>query len=781
MADDAQRGVTFTLKANVDPSAKQIVDGWFGSISSSLDNLSSSITSATSATTQSIASAAANSQQSVAASTAAQSSQIQQFFDQTNQAAQAYLDSQAQRSAQQAEREQQLRDVSQMSLQELLDEQNASTRSAFEREQQIMNDALRDEEEAMRRYFEAVEALREKALVDVDSITEQEILAVHQLEKEAVDAANRRSTAESKFTNAQAAERRREVTERIRGIRETEAEAERAAADARRRNEQIGSSTSRIVSSISEGSEALMRFANGFQHLGLVGEKDLQKVQDALLRIQGVTGVFTGLIRMFRQASEGIDAFRRIVELTAAAQTAAAAATAVDTAATAANTQAHAANVAVRAAGEIPTTTSVVMGAARIGTAVAGAGEAVGIGAASASALTVFGAAVAAFTGMLFAAVSAIQVFKENLKFDFGGGAKEGSFTSNLALSSWNPFSRAFAQGQAFETDTPILKDLAKFIPSAAGMRTLGAGLIDFTGMLGLSTGPTAVEKQQLDRDRMEKARGEFRQRTLELQREAEREINQITNERSQIVAKQSVAENEMRSARLQSLKPEERRAELIKEIAGVESNNALSAEDRARKVISMQKERLAVEREISNEQSRAAKEQLRTLEEQANVKDREIEKARAEAMSAAERFGLMTEVEQQNLIDARQRFQAGAGNVDVEELRKLRGFSGAMDEQIAAEARRRAAAAGFGAFQGEDLRRIQQMEAERQQLEVRVKAQADVVARIDVDIEKTAKEINKQIDAQWRVVLQEMAAQISRQTLDIKKIEDALMQRFGR
>jgi hypothetical protein len=103
------------------------------------------------------------------------------------------------------------------------------------------------------------------------------------------------------------------------------------------------------------------------------------------------------------------------------------------------------------------------------------------------------------------------------------------------------------------------------------------------------------------------------------------------------------------------------------------------------------------------------------------------------------------------------------------------------MDEQIASEARRRAQAAGFGAFQTEDLKRIQSLEAERAQIEVKVKAQAQVIAKLEVDSAAVAKEINKQIDAQFGIIIKEMASQIGTQTLKVKELEDAMRNRFNK
>lgn len=771
MADDAQRGVTFTLKAEVDQQLKAEFDKLTQMLTQAQEKLASA---AASAAQQSSAAAATTATAAVQTATATVQTATKQIVDEEERSAKEIVESWTSAFTQSASSAQQQAAVVTQTA-EFSAEQVAERLRQLEAERSEIRRVSSDKERAdyihaqlalvdiTRRRIEAEDALIEaQDRGDKKENIRDASSYVIQLGIEEIRVAEEVAKNKTLFFEAEKKERAFLLDQQIQGLRETQTAQERAAAATRRNNQQIGSSVSRVVSSISEGSEALMRFVNGFQQLGLVGEKDLQKVQDAIMRMQGVTGVFTGLIRMFRQASEGIDAYRRILELTSAAQTASAAATAVDTVATAANTQAHAANVAVRAAGDVPMTSRVAMGAARIGSSIAGAGEAIGIGAGSAAGLTVFGAAVAALAGVLFAAVSAVNTFREALTFGIGGGAKEGGMVEKIGTSSWNPFARAQTTSSLGE---------------AAGVVT--RGFLDPFNLFGFDK-KTSGEKKLDDESKAEKARLEFRQRSLELQREAEREINQISSERQGIVAKQHAAEQEVHSARLQSLKPEERRSELVKEIHRAEKDQSMSAEERGRKVIDIQKQRLAVEKEINREQTQAAKEQLRSLEDQSRLKEKEFERAKSEAMSAAERFGLMSGEEQQSLIETRRRFQAGAGNVETEDLKKLRGFSGALDEQIAAESRRRAGAAGFGEFQTEDLRRIQQLDQERQQLEVKVKAQADVVAKLEVDIDSVARSINKQIEAQWKQVLEAMATQIATLQGKQTEVETRIARRFG-
>lgn len=841
MADDAQRGVTFTLKANVDPSAKTEIDKLTSELTKAQTDLASASASASQQASAAAASAAASAEAQAKATIdklkkeledlhqtiITQTASISQQSSAASQAGQNEAAASSQSVAQKInETSQQVVQEQEKSAKEIMDSWLQSYDQSAEAAKKSGNDSVEavnktsesiadrlKQLEGEKAEIRKVSADKERAdyihaqlaLVDItrrrreseDALIEardrgdskSKIAALNdyaiRLQIEEQQVTKEIAEAKIRFIEAEKKEKAFLVDQEIKDLKRLQSEHERTEAAAVARNQKLSMAAGRVVSAFSEGSEALMRFVNGFQHLGLVGEKNLQKVQDAILGIQGTTQVFTGLIRMVRQISEGMDAYRKVSDLASASTKAVAAAQAVSTATTAAQTAATIASTAATEANTVAESANAIAktaagGAAagslmsRAASAAVSGGEAM-IGASAAitggalvaggSALTVFVAGVVAAAGALATFVSLVLSIREAITFGIGGGASKDSFIQRVGTSSWNPFARAMASGSFTE---------------GAGVLAATAGNIATLGMGGFG-GKTSTEKAQEERDKKEKAAQEFRQRSLELQREAEREIKEITSERQSIVAKQHAAEKEIQQTRFQSMKPEERRAELIREIHRAEHEQSSSAEDRAKKVISLQKERLAVEKEINREQTQAAKEQLRNLEDQAKVKEREVEKARTEAMSAAERFGLLDKDEQRLLIESRRRFQAGAGGIDVDELKKLRGFSNALDEQINAEARRRAAAAGFGEFQGTDLRRLQQLENERQQIEVKVKAQADVVAKLEVDIDATARAINKQISIQWQAALNSMATQIAELQEKQTGVENRIAKRFGR
>lgn len=765
MAENAERGVVFVLKAQVDPQAKAMVEQFAADIQSKQSAVDAAIQAA--AANQAAAIAASQSQASarVQASSGVSQNAVQQFIDQTTQAEQAYYQQQAARLQQAQQTQDAARELQTLSYEELMAEREAIARAGFEREKAIHAQALEDEKKAMEEYFQAVEELRKKGLSDAESITDDEIVLIHELEQAAVKAVENREKADAKFNQASSRERARSVNEALQGIERERATREQAAAEAVARNEKISASTARIVSAISEGTEAVMRFARGFAHLGLIGETDLKKLTDSLLWIQGSTEIFTGLIRSVRQAAEGYDAYRRVVQLTAEAQqalnTATAAGAAIQAGASGGLAGGAASGAAAGAA--TPLMTRGVTFAAGIGGGLAAQAANVGL-AAGGSALAVFGATLAAAASSIFALGSAAAFTSEAIKFEgIGKGATPGGFFESIGTSSMNPM-------------TFLLRNLnVQRLEELTGTKSGGA-LRDERG----DTRQAYIEAEASGKRVLEMQK--IRELNLAKQAQDEQELNRLQTARASAMAQQSAIAREITDASIRTLEPEQRRTELIKVIANTEANSALSVEDRARRVIQLSRERLQAEQEIHRTQLQAARDAEREDQRKLDDINKRIESERASMLSAQERFGLMGEAEQENIIDISNRLrQGGAGQLDVQELQRLRGFSGAIDEQIAAEARRRAQAAGFGAVQAGDVQRIQGLEQQRVQIQANIKAQAQVVAQLEIDAKAVADQINQQIDAQLRTIMGRMVDEISKNAIGIKKLEDAMVQRFAR
>lgn len=521
MAENAERGVIFTLKANVDPSAKQIIEQFAQDIQAKQSLIDEAIRNAAQASAVAIQSQTSQSASVATQNTGVSQDAVLEFFANTEQAAKAYADNQAQRSQEEAARQAALKDTSLMTIEELYAERNAVSVAAFDREKQIYQDALDEERAAMETYFAVVEELRKKAEADAESVTDEEVALVQQLEREAVNAVENREKAEEKFRRTEARERSRAVTEQIGELQRQRDAQERTAAEATRRNEQISQSAGRIVSALSEGTESVMRFARGISHLGLIGETDLQKLTDSLLAIQGTTEIFTGLIRTVRQVSEGYDAYRRMVTLATEAQIA-------HNAAVAAGAATQGVGVGAAVGGQVPLMARGVMAASGVGSAIAGAAGGIGL-AAGGSGLTIFlaslGTAATAVAGLGVAALAASEAIKNGI----GGGANAGGVVESIGTSAFNPFFQI--------------------------MRNFRSG-----GLLSDERGD--AKKAYDDAEAAEKKltiAQEQRKLNLQLEAKDQAAINEMTRERSAIMAAQAQAERQLEAERMAALSTEER------------------------------------------------------------------------------------------------------------------------------------------------------------------------------------------------------------------------------
>jgi hypothetical protein len=72
-------------------------------------------------------------------------------------------------------------------------------------------------------------------------------------------------------------------------------------------------------------------------------------------------------------------------------------------------------------------------------------------------------------------------------------------------------------------------------------------------------------------------------------------------------------------------------------------------------------------------------------------------------------------------------------------------------------------------------------LERQRATIEANIKADATVIAKLEVDARKVADQINQQIDGQFKIIMQAMAEKIGKMAVDAEKLEAAMLQRFAR
>lgn len=200
-----------------------------------------------------------------------------------------------------------------------------------------------------------------------------------------------------------------------------------------------------VMASFAELGDSVMKIARGFVALGLVGEKDLDKVKDRLLAMQATFDLLGGSIQTFLKITKSVEALRNATIAATAAQHALNQAQSAGSRnsmfavgmgglATLGGTVSNAlqSRAAARAA-EV----AALRNAAMLGTGGVAATAAPTIG--TGAMLT--GAGVgAAVVGAGFSLFSAYKHFGQMGKQGFGEGADVGSFTERIGGSTWNPF-----------------------------------------------------------------------------------------------------------------------------------------------------------------------------------------------------------------------------------------------------------------------------------------------------------------------------------------------------
>lgn len=191
-------------------------------------------------------------------------------------------------------------------------------------------------------------------------------------------------------------------------------------------------------------------------------------------------------------------------------------------------------------------------------------------------------------------------------------------------------------------------------------------------------------------------------------------------------------------------------------ELAGQLSNTAGMSEERIQAMLSEQadlaqqqvqlaNERLSVEQEIYRIKRDEATESLSAMESELQMVQRIQQVERERLMTAKERFGAMTEAEQQRILAVRRRAEeVGAANLSVEELQLLQGVGLTSTSRIASEGLTARAEAGrFGELvMPEDTAASEAAAARERELNVSIADQREILVQLDMDYERVEAEL---------------------------------------
>lgn len=738
MTEIAERGVKFVFMAEASPQAKAALDQWAKQIVSAQEAIVASMAKGVDAVAASARESVAAVQQTAAATSTvagaggggaaavvaerAANADLQQLYAERARIQKAAADKQLATEKELFERVKEAR-VAAFQVERMLAEANESGATITKAEQAIFDQIIDIWEEAESEWVEFQNRKTKKA--------EQE--SAKQLNAAIRDAER----------PARAVEREAE-----RAARARQQDFERQSAAGRAAMERMAGSGRAAFSAFTEGTEAVMRFTRGIVAAGLVGERDLPKITDALLRMQAVMDITAGGVRVLMQM-ESI--YRNITAAINAARTAQEAFNAAQAIGGAAGLGGAGARGAAGGAGGA--VAGGVLGGlaargggfvARLGGgALAGVGNAVGgglaplggagVGVAGGGAAALGGAALGAVGGAAFGLTSAILSLRDAFKYGIGGGATRGSFVESVGTSGWNPFVR------------PI-------------QYAFGPSTRESEAMIGRQS--AAVEGNAED-----------------VQKRAAAEQGIVDTQKALVALKQqSKAED------LDALKPAQRRVEISKEIARLEKEVAAGNKDSQSYLRSWYQQRLQNEREIAAVQKQTAMENIKSAETYLQSIESRIEKIKSQTQSGAERFGRLDAAGQQMLLADRLLVQRGrAGELDAERLDALKGFSDPLDKQISAEFQRRAARGGFGAFARDNNAELRALEAQKKKLELEVKQNIELVAKIDLDVEKVAQEVAKKLRSVNQKAIAEVATRVQQLEGEVTKINSNILRRSVR
>ena len=328
------------------------------------------------------------------------------------------------------------------------------------------------------------------------------------------------------------------------------------------------------------------------------------------------------------------------------------------------------------------------------------------------SAVAVAGSALAAFAGTIFAATSAVKSFQAAAENGIGGGAQEGSYVDTVGGSRYNPFSWLIAWNQQNEADVKaattermkaeleLTKSVRQKARDLAAIETqAGLGALD-AQLGGMGAGIGAGPREQL-----------------------------IANQQQQLTVAGSAGD--IRDA-----------------ASGADTLTQLQTEQQIReRQLGLLQEEYRLQEQIGQERIDAAQQSLDLAQKELETAQQQLKADQDRLLTAKERFGQLSEIDQQRLIAIKQRADAGE-ELTREERSLLRSVG---TENAVAQAQQgdlaAADAAGFDRFFGQaEQDRIAQTEQQINDPNGGLVVQVQQAEAYRIKIEQDVDQIKQQV-----------------------------------
>jgi len=157
--------------------------------------------------------------------------------------------------------------------------------------------------------------------------------------------------------------------------------------------------------------------------------------------------------------------------------------------------------------------------------------------------------------------------------------------------------------------------------------------------------------------------------------------------------------------------------------------------------------QRIRQEEQIAGIRQAAAENAIQKTQEEIALRDTLIEKDRQRLMTAAERIASMTKAEQEQYGQLIQKARGG-GELSAEEFRRLGTVSTEETEKLRRDYAERMSAGFFQQFGVGDIerQRMERMQRERNELEVRLKDERKIAVDVQIDSERIVREAETEI-----------------------------------
>lgn len=473
-----------------------------------------------------------------------------------------------------------------------------------------------------------------------------------------------------------------------------------------------------IREQFSEMGESVMRVARGFTMLGLVGEKDMDKVRDAILRAQSAFDIFGGGLKIINKLERAWDGYRKMILAATAAQAAhsavanAGALSSLGSGAASLFRSAAASRTAAAAAG----VAAGGLGLSSYGAGGAAAGAGAGGGAAAAGGIVApVLAGAAAVGGVLFGLAGAIGAARNAINNGVGAGAKQGSYTDYIGGAKYNPFAALIARGER----ASLAKSNKATTKAETASQFISARNERIDGLMSTALSERGESKSKLDsitssvsENRIANAKSslDVSQKSLEVESKIAAIRNRMNTATTasakiylatQLAAQESIL-NQLASSKAiaddaakvnainaQRAKEEQKIYSLRKQIASLgdedkELRDTLRGEmtGSANKLLELTQRRGEAEKAIAETRAASARTALdASRKELENVTSR-IKSEKDALLTAEERFGMMSRGDQKEVMQLLQKARAGV-QLDPGQISKLKSLGTTEAERL--------------------------------------------------------------------------------------------------